>query len=161
MHLVLGVLLIGRTDICSNAGSDTTANTAMFTSYELASRPETQAKLREELLDAFPDPEEPISFEKLEKLPYLDGVCKEGLRIHAPIPSFLERVAPEGGLNICDYSIPAGTIVGMQGYTNHRNDQVYPDPESFSPDRWLEATAKMKLNFLPFSAGPRACIGMK
>ena len=133
----------------------------MFTSYELASHAEIQAKLHKELCEAFPDPNEPISFEKLEKLPYLDGVCREGLRIHAPIPSFLERVAPEGGLNICNYSIPAGTIIGMQGYTNHRNEQVYPDAESFRPERWFEPTAAMKLNFLPFSAGPRACIGMK
>jgi cytochrome P450 len=133
----------------------------MFTSYELALHSEIQAKLHAELCEAFPDPKEALSFEKLEKLPYLDGVCKEGLRIHAPIPSFLERIAPEGGLNICGYPIPAGTIVGMQGYTNHRNEHVYPNAEAFMPERWFEPTAEMKLNFLAFSTGPRACIGMK
>ncbi len=144
-----------------NAGSDTTANTAMFTSLELAFHPDIQAQLRKELCEAFPDPEEPLSLEKLEKLSYLDGICKEGLRLHAPIPSYLPRIAPVGGLNICGYSIPAGTIVGMQGYTNHRNEDIYPDPQAFVPERWLEPTAAMKLNFLPFSTGPRACIGLK
>ena len=133
----------------------------MFTTYELALHPEIQSKLRKELFEAFTDPAEQLSFEKLEKLPLLDGVCKEGLRIHAPIPSLLERVAPEGGLNICGYSIPSGTVIGMQAYTNHRNEQVYPNAEVFLPERWYEATAEMKLNFLPFSSGPRACIGLK
>lgn len=69
----------------------------MFTCYELATRPDVQEKLYQELLKAFPDPNEPLELEKLENLPYLDGVCREGLRIHAPIPSYLERVAPAGG----------------------------------------------------------------
>lgn len=133
----------------------------MFTSYELAMNPEIQAELHRELVAAFPDPEKPLNFEALEKLPILDGVCREGLRIHAPIPSFLERVAPEAGLNICGYSIPKGTIVGMQAYTNHRNPEVYPQPEAFVPQRWFDPTEVMKLNFLPFSSGPRACVGLK
>ena len=144
-----------------NAGSDTTANTAMFTSYELATHPELQAKLHKELVEAFPDSSKPLDIETLEKLPFLDGVCREGLRIHAPIPSFLETIAPEDGLQICGYSIPKGTIVGMQAYTNHRDPNVFPEPEDFVPERWLEPTVAMKLNFLPFSTGPRACIGLK
>ncbi|KAF9884699.1 hypothetical protein FE257_001328 [Aspergillus nanangensis] len=143
-----------------NAGSDTTANTAMFACFELACRPEVQKALQQELHDAFPDPTEPLLLEKLERLPYLDGVCREGLRLHAPIPSYLERVAPPGGLEISGCFIPAGTKVGMQSYTNHRNPTVYPQPEEFIPDRWNGPTPEMKLNFLPFSAGPRACIGL-
>ena len=144
-----------------NAGSDTTANTAMFITWELALRPDVQEKLHQELVDAFPDPKTALDLEALEKLPFLDGVCHEGLRLHAPIPSFLERIAPPGGLEISGHFIPAGSIVGMQAYTNHRNDDVYPDSENFIPERWFEPTAAMKLNFLPFSAGPRACIGLK
>lgn len=146
---------------CSNAGSDTTANTAMFASYELARHPEIQAALHKELVTAFPDPDKPLEFSVLEKLPILDGVCREALRIHAPIPSYLERVVPSDGFQIEGYSIPRGTIIGMQAYTNHRNPQVYPQPEEFIPDRWFEPTEEMKVNFLPFSAGPRACIGLK
>lgn len=144
-----------------NAGSDTTANTAMFTTWELASRPEIQLKLHQELVQAFPDPKQPLDLDNLEKLPYLDGVCREGLRLHAPIPSYLERITPPGGLNISGYHIPSGTIVGMQAYTNHRDNNIYLDGENFIPERWFEPTASMKLNFLPFSAGPRACIGLK
>ena len=133
----------------------------MFATWELAQHPENQAKLRRELCEAFPDPLEPLSFEKLEKPPYLDCVCQEGLLIPGATPSFLGRIGPEGGLNICGYSVPAGTTIGMQGYTNHRNEQVYPNAEAFLPERWFDPTPEMKLNFLPFSSGPRACIGLK
>ncbi|KIW88480.1 uncharacterized protein Z519_11049 [Cladophialophora bantiana CBS 173.52] len=143
-----------------NAGSDTTANTAMFASYELATRPDVQQKLYEELLEAFPDASEPLTFAKLSQLPFLDGVCREALRIHAPIPSYLERLSPEDGLTIEGTFIPEGTIVGMQAYTNHRNPNVYHNPLRFWPERWFNPSAEMKLNFLPFSAGPRSCIGL-
>ncbi len=144
-----------------NAGSDTTANTAMFTSWELARRPDVQTKLHEELKAAFPDPKESLDIERLERLPFFDGVCREGLRLHAPIPSYLERYSPPGGITVCEVPIPAGTIVGMQAYTNHRDPSVYPDPDNFAPERWYEATAAMKTNYFPFSAGPRACVGLK
>ncbi len=133
----------------------------MFAAYELATHPAVQRKLHTELVEAFPGPSEPLAYAKLSQLPYLDGVCREALRIHAPIPSYLERIAPEGGLDITGVHIPAGTVVGMQAYTNHRDPNVYPDPLTFEPERWFDATPEMKLNFLPFSAGPRSCIGMK
>jgi len=133
----------------------------MFTSWELARRPDVQTKLHEELKAAFPDPKESLDIERLERLPFFDGVCREGLRLHAPIPSYLERYSPPGGITVCEVPIPAGTIVGMQAYTNHRDPSVYPDPDNFAPERWYEATAAMKTNYFPFSAGPRACVGLK
>ena len=144
-----------------NAGSDTTANTAMFTTWELAAHPKIQDRLHQELVEAFPDNTKPLDIETLERLPFLEGVINEGLRLHAPIPSFLERIAPTEGLEIAGYQIPAGTIVGMQAYTNHRDASVYAQPRSFIPKRWLDVSPAMKLNFMPFSAGPRACIGLK
>lgn len=147
--------------LCRNAGSDTTANTAMFASFELARNPEVQAELHQELADAFPNPDEPLEFGVLEKLPILDGVCREALRIHAPIPSYLERVTAEDGLNIEGYDIPKGTTIGMQAYTNHRDPHAYPQPDEFIPRRWIDSNESAKANFLPFSAGPRACIGLK
>ena len=133
----------------------------MFCCYELATRPEVQERLYNELLEAFPDPLAPLTYAKLSQLPYLDGVCREALRIHAPIPSYLERIAPNGGLTISGTHIPEGTVVGMQAYTNHRDPNVYVDPLRFAPERWFDPTAEMKLNYLPFSSGPRACIGLK
>lgn len=133
----------------------------MFTTFELAQHPEIQAKLHAELEAAFPDPDLPLDFESLEKLPYLDGVCREGLRLHTSIPSYLERLAPETGLQVSGVSIPPGTVVGMQAYTNHRDPNVFPDPLKFAPERWIQATDAMRTNFFPFSSGPRSCIGLK
>lgn len=133
----------------------------MFTTWELAQHPHIQEQLHEELVAAFPDPGQPLDIETLETLPMLNGVINEGLRKHAPIPSFLERVAPPSGLEIAGFQIPEGTIVGMQAYTNHRDPEIFPEPEAFIPQRWFKTTHAMKANFLPFSAGPRACIGLK
>ncbi len=133
----------------------------MFAAYELAKNQEIQAALHKELVDAFPDPGQPLEFAVLETLPILNGVCQEALRIHAPIPAYLERLVPEDGFQIGGYAIPKGTIIGMQAYTNHRDPHVYPEPDKFNPERWFEPTADMKANFIPFSAGPRACIGLK
>lgn len=114
----------------------------MFASYELARNPEIQAALHKELVEAFPDPDKPMEFAVLEKLPILDSVCREALRIHAPIPSYLERVVPENGFQIEGYAIPKGTIIGMQAYTNHRNPDIYPEPERFFPERWFSFLVK-------------------
>ncbi|KIV94051.1 hypothetical protein PV10_05208 [Exophiala mesophila] len=57
-----------------NTGSDTTANTARFTTWELASRQDIQAKLFEGLQEAFPDPQQPLELTTLENLPFLDGI---------------------------------------------------------------------------------------
>ena len=118
-----------------NAGSDTTASTATYICYELARNLEAQDTLYEELREASPDKTHATSAIDLEKLPFLDSVCKEGLRLHSTIPSLLERIVPAGGIVIDDIPIPENTIIGMQAYTNHRDARIFPDPESFKPQR--------------------------
>lgn len=57
--------------------------------------------------------------------------------------------------------IPAGAEVTMQAYDIHRNADVFPDPLEIKPERWLKETAEMKNCLIPFSYGPRNCVGMK
>lgn len=114
-----------------------------------------QQRLHQELTAATPDV-------ALDKLPYLDAVFKEGLRL-APLTSMsLPRYTPGGGCTIDGYFIPGGTIVSCQSWTLHRlHEDVFPQPEKFWPDRWLEekgAADRARL-FFPFSVGGRGCIG--
>ncbi|KAH7020341.1 putative benzoate 4-monooxygenase cytochrome P450 [Ilyonectria destructans] len=149
------------------AGIDTTSDTLMFTIWAL-SRPENwkyQEKLIEEV-DGIPDTDcnhngHP-TVETADRLPYLDAVIKETLRLYAPLPASEPRSMPVD-TTIDGYLIPAGTVVSMSPYTLHRNPDVFPEPLKFKPERWLGQCgdlAEMKKWFWAFSSGGRMCIGL-
>ena len=150
------------------AGIDTTGDGLCFLMYAI-SKPENQhfqAKLREELCRhkaAFSaDDKERESTQQLIQLPYLDAVIKETLRLAPPIPMSLPRYVPRGGRVIDGYFVPENTIVSCQPYSVHRiNEDVFQDPDSFNPERWLEekGSAERERLFFAFAAGARGCTG--
>ena len=118
-----------------------------------------QQKLRDELLSV---PSETLDMEELNALPYLDAVVSEGLRCFPAIPMSLPRYVPPGGRTIDGYYVPGGTIVSVQAYSAHRIDEaVFPRPDSFEPERWLQAEGELdrKRLFFAFASGGRGCIG--
>ncbi|KAK2594213.1 hypothetical protein QQS21_008055 [Conoideocrella luteorostrata] len=138
------------------AGIDTTGDTLCFLMWEL-SLPRSfhlQLKLQEELRKN--------SDAGIDQLPFLDAVLCEGLRRYPAIPMSLPRVVPQGGRTIDGYNLPESTIVSCQPHSVHRvNQDVFPEPERFHPDRWMEAdgdTDRRRLLF-SFSNGGRGCIG--
>ncbi|CAI7629697.1 unnamed protein product [Penicillium glandicola] len=149
------------------AGIDTTSDTLMFGIWALSRRQNRkyQEKLIEEV-DGIPDSEcneygNPF-VEATDKLPYLDAVIKETLRLYAPLPASEPRSLPVD-TTIDGYLVPAGTVVSMSPYTLHRNPEVFPDPLVFKPERWLGECGdlvEMKKWFWAFSSGGRMCIGL-
>ncbi|KAJ5679171.1 Cytochrome P450 [Penicillium macrosclerotiorum] len=141
------------------AGIDTTGDGLCFLMWEL-SRPhnlESQRKLHEELKAASVDA-------SLDSLVYLDAVIKEALRCYPPIPMSLPRYVPPGGRVIDGYFIPANAIVSCQPYSVHRCcADVFPEPDRFYPDRWLdpEGSAERNRHFFAFAVGGRGCTGKK
>lgn len=136
------------------AGSGTTSTTLTYLLYVL-SRPdsiEIQRKLRVEV-NSLPD--EVIS---LRNSSYVNAVIKETLRLYPTIISTLPRVLTEP-MQVNSYTLPAGTIVGMQNYFHHRNPAVFPNPDLVLPDRWLKSNEAMEASLTPFSIGKRGCIG--
>lgn len=138
------------------AGIDTTGDGLCFLMWEL-SQPrnlEIQRRLQRELRQNRDVP--------IDQLPYLDGVVSEGLRLFPPIPMSLPRLVPEGGRIIDDVFLPEGTVVSCQAYSVHRvNTNVFPEPQKFNPERWLEEdgdTERRRLMFA-FSNGGRGCVG--
>ncbi|KAK7952620.1 uncharacterized protein PG986_008348 [Apiospora aurea] len=129
------------------AGIDTTGDALCFLMWEI-SQPRSahvQKRLQEEIRSA--DPSTPF-----DKLPYLDAVVMEGLRCFPAIPMSLPRYVPSGGRTIDGYYIPGATIVSAQAYSTHRIDQgVFPEPERFNPDRWLEETGDLERKRLFFA----------
>ncbi|EPS42247.1 hypothetical protein H072_3792 [Dactylellina haptotyla CBS 200.50] len=133
-------------------GTETSANTMAVAIYEACLDSSIQDKLHEELVEFFPDLGVEITHLQTEKLPYLSGFIKETLRMAPGLPGRLPRIVQEGGL----------TIVSMSAYLMHRNPTAYPNPDKFSPDRWLTTSPSSpeEKYLVPFSKGSRSCIGI-
>ncbi|KAG9046348.1 hypothetical protein FS837_004572, partial [Tulasnella sp. UAMH 9824] len=150
------------------AGVDTSSTTLSYMMYTLACRPDILSKLREEIDPLMPEDGQGgkrtvPDFQVLNRLPYLTGFVKESLRLYGSAPSFLERVVPEslqGQFSIKGVPIPAGSIVGTQAWSVHRNPEVFPEPYAFKPERWLDETEEMRATMMPFGTGGRICGGM-
>ncbi|EZA50072.1 Cytochrome P450 4C1, partial [Ooceraea biroi] len=93
-------------------------------------------------------------------LPYLDRCLKESLRLY-PSVFFILRLTSEEVTFQKKYVVPAGTPVHLNIYAAHRDSNFWPDPEVFDPDRFLPERSQNRhpYSYLPFSAGPRNCIG--
>ena len=150
----------------SIAGVDTTSTSLSFTLWELSRRPDIVRKLHAELDGAMPDRKTIPDITVLEKLPYFNAVIKETLRIYGPGPSLLERVVPEAepSFEVLGCHIPPGTTIATQSWSVHRDASVFPSPETYLPDRWLDADedqlAEMTAHWMPFGSGIRICGGM-
>ncbi|TPX10847.1 uncharacterized protein E0L32_008236 [Thyridium curvatum] len=138
------------------AGIDTTGDALCFLMWEL-SQPSSlhlQRRLQQELTQ---DPDT-----QFDKLPFLEAVVQEGLRCFPAIPMSLPRYVPRGGRTIDGYFVPEKTVVSCQAYSVHRIDErVFPEPDKFDPDRWLEeeGDAERKRLSFAFANGGRGCIG--
>lgn len=142
------------------AGHDTTANTLAWTLYELSRNPDVEAKVLQEIAnvgirhDAIP------TTEQVSNLKYIHQVLKETLRRYPPV-RMLGKYCKKDCIVPGGYRIRAGTHVGIHLMAMHLNPKVYPDPFRYDPDRWTpeEEQKRSRFAWLPFSTGPRACIG--
>nr|APX42729.1 cytochrome P450 4F2 [Callithrix jacchus] len=142
-------------------GHDTTASGLSWVLYHLAKHPEYQERCRQEVQELLKgrEPKE-IEWDDLAVLPFLTMCVKESLRLHPPVPVISRRVTqdvvvPDGRV------IPKGVICLISVFGTHHNPAVWPDPEVYNPFRFDPENIKERspLAFIPFSAGPRNCIG--
>ena len=141
-------------------GHDTTAAGLSWTLYMLGLYPEVQKKLHKEIDEASVDDESNI-VETIKSLKYLEYVMKEGLRLHPPVPIIgreLEEDTPIKGV-----VVPKGTALAIDTIALHTNPAHWDDPLKFNPDRFAEEKFVIRnpYCYVPFSAGPRNCIGQK
>jgi benzoate 4-monooxygenase len=126
--------------------------------YYLARYPHVQAKLQNELDDHLgTDDEVASNSEQAKRMPYLEAVINESLRLHSTSGIGLPRIVPEGGITILGRHFPEGTTVSVPSYSIHRDRKVWGnDAEDFRPERWFERDqATLQKAFSPFSFGPR------
>jgi cytochrome P450 len=126
------------------AGSDTTAASLSATLYYLIRNPRTMDRLREEIVQfSKTSGKDRITFKESLEMPYLQAVLKEAMRLHAATGLPLWRVVPEPGAEICGVFFPAGTVVGVNTWVAHYNEDVFgKDAAEFKPERWMEADAE-------------------
>jgi cytochrome P450 len=134
------------------AGHETTATTLAWAMDQLHRDPALLGRLRAELgsLGSASTPDE------VAKLPLLDAVCNETLRLFPPVPMVTRRVVREFELG--GYTLPPGTVVGVAGYMAHHREEVFPNASSFRPDRFV-GTTYSPFEFMPFGGGARRCLG--
>lgn len=122
------------------AGSDTTAIMMRAILYFLLKHPATLDKLMAELAQARREGRlsDVVMWKETRELPYLDACVKEASRLHPAGGMALERVVPEGGAVLCGKTIAAGTVVGINAWVAHRDQEVFgADADEWNPDRWL------------------------
>ncbi|KAF1808638.1 benzoate para-hydroxylase [Eremomyces bilateralis CBS 781.70] len=165
------------------AGSDTTSNTSCAILYHCLTHPEVIVKAREELDKAWPAEQRVPTFSQVKDLPYLDALIKESLRIHSTSSLGLPRDVPPQGITVTlspsassdpsnpsnqptSVYFPGGTTLSVPSYTIHHSQKVWgPDADEYRPERWLADSANpapieaQKNAFVPFSYGPRSCVG--
>ena len=139
------------------AGHVTTAQTLACALWLLARDEASQKKLQEEV-DTVLAGRVPRA-EDLPQLVFCEAIILEALRLYPPVWVFGREALTEVQLN--GYPIKTGEELVVCAWLLHRNPEIFPEPESFKPDRWLgDARAKLpRCSYLPFSSGPRSCLG--
>jgi cytochrome P450 len=136
------------------AGHETTASALTWALYWVHWLPEVGAIAHQELDRLGPDPD-PLA---MASQPYLTALCQETLRIYPVAPTTGIRIVSKP-MTVAGYEFPTGAVLFLNIYLVHHREDLYPEPDVFKPERFLErqySTAE----FLPFGGGHRSCIGM-
>jgi len=159
--------LLSDEEIVANAwvfllgGFETTANTLTYCCYLLAKHPDIQQRVYEEIVQHVQIGQD-LEFDVLSQLIYLDQVISETLRMYPPVVLMITREVASD-TQIGDYDIPAGTNIQIPVWQVHHNPDIWPNPHTFDPDRFLPKRKKERhpMAWIPFGAGPRGCIGLR
>jgi cytochrome P450 len=139
------------------AGHETTAVTLTWTWMLLAGEPDVERTLHAELAEVVGDRLPTV--DDLERLPYMERVLQESLRLYPPAWLIGRRVLAD--VELGGYSIPAGSIVILSPWVTQRDARFFAEPLRFDPDRWTAdaEAARPRFTYFPFGGGIRRCIG--
>jgi cytochrome P450 len=145
------------------AGSDTSAAAIRATLLYIITNSHVQSTLLEEIKTT--SISSPITDAEARKLPYLQAVIKEGLRIYPPATGILIKEVPTGGDTVKGFYVPEGTGIAVSTYGLMRNAKIWgDDADVFRPERWFEGTGeevrKREIDVeMVFGYGKYQCLG--
>ncbi len=141
------------------AGHETTAVSLSWTWYLLALNKQAETKLLDELKDVLGDREATVA--DIPRLRYTESIIKESMRLYPPAWGIGRRARSE--FEVGGYRLPAGTNIFLMQWITHRDERIFPDPETFKTERWEGESAHgdnlPRFAYFPFGGGPRKCIG--
>lgn len=146
--------LIGHTGVIFAAGHETSTNALAWTLFLLAEHPAVANELAAELASVLHG--DAPTVEQLGKLPYLDAVVKESMRVLPPVPLHPRIVGEDHELG--GHFLPKDTELFLSIFHMHHDPALFPEPNRFDPSRWSKIKPSV-YEYNPFSAGPRMCIG--
>ncbi|KAF5282683.1 hypothetical protein FQA39_LY17515 [Lamprigera yunnana] len=143
-------------------GHDTTAMALSFALMLIANYEKVQDKILHEIREVIEDSDRKLTLADLQRMQYTDRVLKESLRLYPSVP-VIGRITDSIVQTATGYTIPKDTFISLHIYGIHHNPKYFPNPENFDPDRFLpeNCSARHPFSYIPFSAGPRNCIGQR
>lgn len=142
-------------------GTDTSSNTIEFAMAEIMQKPEVLKRVQEEL-ESVVGKENVVEESHIQKLPYLQAVMKETLRLHPALPLLVPH-CPSESCCVGGYTIPKGSRVFVNVWAIHRDPSIWDRPLEFDPTRFLDAKwdySGSDFNYFPFGSGRRMCAGI-
>ncbi|XP_053373575.1 cytochrome P450 3A2-like isoform X2 [Mercenaria mercenaria] len=155
--------LLGQGIIGFVAGYETTALLMTYLSYVLATHPDVQKKLQDEIDEHVPAEATEVSYDVVMEMPYLDQVINETLRMYPPVTKMNRTTPKHEDVEIDGHWFPRDTMISYSIWQVHHCLGLYPEPEKFIPERFSseEKAKRDPFVFMPFGHGPRNCIGMR
>ncbi|MCU0496770.1 MAG: cytochrome P450 [Anaerolineae bacterium] len=138
------------------AGHDTTVTSNTNILLHLAQNPHALQCARDEQNALAPD-DRVFNLDTLKKMPYLDAVIHESMRLIPPIAGMFRITIQDVEFN--GYRIPKGTVILLNPARTHRDETVWKNVEDYNPDRWLSGEKQPPFSHIPFGGGPRLCLG--
>lgn len=144
-------------------GHDTTAAGSSFFLSMMGVHQQIQDKVIQELDEIFGESDRPATFQDTLEMKYLERCLMETLRMYPPVPIIARSLKQDLKLASSDIVVPAGATITVATFKLHRLESIYPNPDVFNPDNFLpeKQANRHYYAFVPFSAGPRSCVGKR
>ena len=156
--------ITAEAQLAMGAGTVTMTHCLKAAINHILANQSVHARLMQELASAFPNPDSPPTLDQLEQMHYPKATMYETLRIFSGLSHRLARVFPDRNMQYKDWVNPSGTPISMSPLLIHDNEDIFPEPYEFKPERWLplDTNGQRLLRYLAtFGGGSRGCVGIE